>query len=127
MAGMNGMTRVISGMLLALAGCGGEKRLADVPYKDLGYDNELFVLKGKPFNGSTVDTYKNGAKKMVAEVTNGKFHGWTREWYEDGTHKTATQWHNGERHGANTYWYPDGRLMKEMVYNHGKVVTEKHF
>ena len=102
-------------------------KIPEVAYKDLKWNDDVFSLDGKPFTGIAREQHKNGKPKAEYPFKDGRLHGLVREWWENGQLSTETHFDMGQRHGSNRYWTKDGQPIKEQVYDHDKVVSEKHF
>jgi antitoxin component YwqK of YwqJK toxin-antitoxin module len=111
--------------LTFVPGC--ENKPVEVPYKDLGYENEKITLNGKPFTGVGLDTAKDGKLRVRWELKDGVPHGVVKEWAPNGQLIVETGYHMGKRHGLNRYWTPEGQLTKEQVYEHGTSVSIKEY
>ncbi len=118
---------VVIGLARAEEKFGGAKP-AEVDYKQLGYDNELFTLDGKPYSGVAIKKDKQGRKRGRYEYASGKLTGIAEEWFTNGVKCVETSFANGVRNGTNTYWGADGSLLKRQVWRDGKLIdsTEKH-
>ena len=101
---------------------------AEVDFKLLGYENELFTLDGKPFTGAAVKKDKQGRVRGHYDYAAGKLSGTIEEWYTNGVKSAQTSFADGRRDGTNTYWNLDGSLLKRQVWRDGKLTdsTEKH-
>jgi antitoxin component YwqK of YwqJK toxin-antitoxin module len=121
---------------LALAGCRPAAEIGsvveevegpEVAYAELEYGKgQLYYLDGEPFSGTATESHANGKPSKRYGFRAGRLHGLVREWAESGVLTVETHFRDGLRHGENTYWTPDGDLLKEQVYDAGKVVSEKH-
>ena len=100
---------------------------AEVTYKELKWQDDVYFLNGKPFSGLARDKHKDGKPKGEYPFTEGRLHGVVREWWENGQLSTETHFEKGQRHGLNRYWSKSGELMKEQVYERDKSVSEKHY
>lgn len=117
----------------ALTSCGGDSeptappnKTTTVPFADLDWKDDVFLLGGKPFSGIATSFHKDGkTRKTEIGLTDGLYHGVVREWWENGNLQTETGFENGKRHGKNTYWDKDGKLIKEQVYDMDTVAEEK--
>lgn len=101
--------------------------VAEVAYKDLKWNDDVYSLDGKPFTGTARDQHKNGKPKAEYHFKDGHLHGLVREWWDNGQLSTETHFDVGQRHGSNRYWTRDGQPIKEQVYDHDKVISEKHY
>lgn len=99
----------------------------EAAYKDLKWNDDVYFLNGKPFSGIARDQHKNGKPKGEYPFKDGRLHGLVREWWDNGQLSTETHFDMGQRHGSNRYWTKDGQPIKEQVYDHDKVINEKHF
>lgn len=99
----------------------------EVTYKELKWQDDVYFLEGKPYNGIARDKHKNGQVKGEYTFKEGRLHGVVKEWWDNGQLSTETHFENGKRHGLNRYWSKKGNLMKEQVYDHDKSVSEKHY
>ena len=107
-------------------GC--ENKPKEVPYSDLGYENEKLTFNGAPFTGVSPDIDKKTGKVRVRwELKEGVPHGVVKEWAPNGQMIVETHYHEGKRHGLNRYWTPEGQLTKEQVYEHGTSVSVKEY
>jgi hypothetical protein len=98
-----------------------------ITYKELKWQDDVYFLDGKPYNGIARDLHKNGKPKGEYTFKEGRLHGVVREWWDNGQLSTETHFENGQRHGLNRYWSKKGNLMKEQVYDHDKSVSAKHY
>lgn len=99
----------------------------EVTYKELKWQDDVYFLEGKPYNGIARDKFKSGQIKGEYAFKAGRLHGVVKEWWDNGQLSTETHFENGRRHGLNRYWSKKGNLMKEQVYDHDKSVSEKHY
>lgn len=104
-----------------------ETKTPTVAYKDLKWNDDVYFLDDKPFSGIARDSHKNGKPKAEYPFKEGRLHGLVREWWENGQLSTETHFDMGQRHGRNRYWMQNGQLIKEQVYDHDKVISEKHY
>ncbi|MBM4153897.1 MAG: hypothetical protein FJ221_02555 [Lentisphaerae bacterium] len=93
-----------------------------VDYAKLDWRNELFMLDGKPFNGTAEQRHREGKLKARYRYLDGKIHGLVEEWYANGQKSTETNFENNQRHGANTYWDQAGKVIKKQRWEHDKLV-----
>ncbi|TDU81397.1 MORN repeat protein [Prosthecobacter fusiformis] len=100
---------------------------AEVTYKELKWQDDVYFLNGQPYSGLARDTHKDGKPKGEYPFKEGRLHGLVREWWDNGQLSTETNFENGQRHGLNRYWSKTGQLMKEQVYDHDKSVSEKYY
>lgn len=105
----------------------GETKPAEVTYKELKWQDDVYFLQGKPFTGVAKDKHKDGKPKGEYPFQEGRLHGVVKEWWDNGQLSTETHFEKGQRHGLNRYWSKKGQLMKEQVYEHDKSVSEKHY
>jgi len=98
-----------------------------VTYKELKWQDDVYFLDGKPYNGVARDIHKNGQPKGEYTFKEGRLHGVVKEWWDNGQLSTETHFENGQRHGLNRYWSRKGNLVKEQVYDHDKSMSEKHY
>lgn len=103
------------------------KSVAEVTYKELKWEDDVYFLNGQPFTGVAKDKFKSGGQKGEYPFKEGRLHGVVREWWENGQLSTETNFDHGKRHGLNRYWSQSGQLMKEQVYDHDHSVSEKHY
>ncbi|MBB5035956.1 toxin-antitoxin system YwqK family antitoxin [Prosthecobacter dejongeii] len=106
---------------------GEEAKPAEVTYKELKWQNDVYFLHDKPFTGLAKDKHKDGKPKGEYPFLEGRLHGVVKEWWDNGQLSTETHFDKGQRHGLNRYWSKKGKLMKEQVYEHDKSVSEKHY
>lgn len=104
-----------------------ETKPAEVTYKELKWQDDVYFLQGKPFTGLAKDKHKDGKPKGEYPFLEGRLHGVVKEWWDNGQISTETHFEKGQRHGLNRYWSKKGQLMKEQVYERDKSVSEKHY
>jgi antitoxin component YwqK of YwqJK toxin-antitoxin module len=114
-------------LLLACLPAHGAEPERAVTYKELKWQDDVYFLDGKPYNGLARETHKNGQPKGEYTFKEGRLHGVVKEWWDNGQLSTETHFENGQRHGLNRYWSKKGNLMKEQVYDHDKSMSEKHY
>lgn len=115
-------------LLLAGLACLAAETVAEVDYKKLGYDNELYTFDGKPYTGAAIKKDKQGRTRGRYNYTAGQLDGIVEEWTTNGVKSVETPFVKGRRHGTNTYWNTDGSLLKRQVWKDGQLVdsTDKH-
>ena len=120
------MIRLLSALLMAfgLTACDPAPLAA---YKDLKWQDDVYLLNDQPFTGMARDTHKNGKLKGEYPFADGHLHGVVKEWWDNGVMSTETHFDKGQRHGLNRYWSKKGNLMKEQIYDHDKSVSENHY
>lgn len=103
-------------------------KAADVDFKVLGFENNLFTFEGKPFSGVAIKKDKQGRLRGRYEYAEGRFDGLTQEWYTNGVKSAQTRFVRGMRHGTNEYFNTDGSLLKRQLWREDKLVesTDKH-
>ncbi len=121
------MNRLFIALLLTCLPVLAAEPTRQVTYKELKWQDDVYFLDGKPYNGSARDLHKNGKPKGEYTFKEGRLHGVVKEWWDNGQLSTETHFENGQRHGLNRYWSKKGKLMKEQVYEHDKSVSEKHY
>jgi antitoxin component YwqK of YwqJK toxin-antitoxin module len=110
-----------------LAFSSGCSKPAEVAYKDLDWDNDVYSIAGQRFTGIARESHKNGNPSKEYPMRDGLMHGLMHEWYENGQMSAETHWDSGKRHGLNRYWNDAGKLIKEQVYERGASVSVKEF
>lgn len=102
--------------------------LAEVDYKKLGYENELYTYEGKPYTGTAIKKDKQGRVRGKYTYANGLLNGTVEEWYTNGVRSVETPFVQNQRHGTNSYWNLDGSLLKRQTWREGKLIdsTDKH-
>ena len=121
------MNRLFLALLLTCLPALAAEPARQVTYKELKWQDDVYFLDGKPYNGIARDQHKNGKPKGEYTFKEGRLHGVVREWWENGQLSAETHFENGLRHGLNRYWSKKGNLMKEQVYDHDKSVSTKHY
>lgn len=88
--------------------------LNNKPYTGNGITNHPDgILASKQYtngvlNGSSIEIYPNGQKRLQEYYVNGKNDGVSTFWYENGQKKKETYYINGEPNGLETKWYENG-------------------
>ena len=97
----------------------------EVKYEDLGYDGGLFLLKDKPFTGTSIRNHSNGKIAARYQFVDGIWDGIIEEWYESGQKSTYKMYKEGMRHGITTYWNEKGEPTKQVLYENDEEVEVK--
>ena len=102
---------------LLLGGCGGKAvaetapELEGINFDKLEEREGVHYLKGsnKPYKGKVFRLYKNGQKKIEANMKDGKPDGLTFGWHENGQKKMEANWKDGEEvEGSKKWWNRKG-------------------
>jgi antitoxin component YwqK of YwqJK toxin-antitoxin module len=91
----------------------------EINYDNLEYDDNLFLLDGKPFTGLAVQHDEQGRKMCEIPLVEGVYHGTARSWYADGALKGEEHNERGLLNGIRKEWFPDGRLKREETWEYG--------
>ncbi len=94
-------------------------------------NNPVFVQKktGIPFSGQVFELYRNGQRRALGSLKNGKHQDSWLFWYDDGSKKCEATFNDGNRNGLWVYWhkntqkkyignYKDGKMDGLWVYWH---------
>lgn len=116
-------------LLLALVFCASFTVAATnevVSYKSLQYEGERFFKDGAPYTGDAIQTNRQGQLVARRAFKDGRFHGRTEEFATNGQLIVRCDFVDGQRNGTNTYWNPDGSLLKQQVWDRGRLVQSTH-
>src|SRR5688572_13410553 len=91
----------------------------EINYDDLFYDENVFLLDGRPFTGMAVQRDAEGRKVCEIPMTGGAYHGVARSWYPDGTLKGEDHHVHGLINGIRREWFPDGAIRREETWEYG--------
>lgn len=98
-----------------------------VPFSKLGWADNKYTWEGKPFTGTTEDTFKKTGKlRLRYQLKDGAYHGLVEEWYENGNKLTHTLYENAQHQGDNIYWNTDGTLQAHKVWKDNVKISETH-
>ena len=113
---------------LLLGGCGGKAvaetapELEGINFDKLEEREGVHYLKGsnKPYKGKVFRLYKNGQKKIEANMKDGKPDGLTFGWHENGKKMQEVKWNEGKAEGSATWWYESGQKKLSGTFKEGK-------
>ncbi|MGD2091222.1 MAG: hypothetical protein PVH61_33915 [Candidatus Aminicenantes bacterium] len=63
-----------------------------------------------------VEYYKDGSKKLVVDLKEGKPHGKTIGFYMNGKKEFQQEYRQGKKHGKLTRWYENGQVSGESYF-----------
>ena len=131
---------IIVTLPLLLGGCGGDKKepvaegkpeepvaetapeLEGINFDELEEREGIHYLKGsdKPYKGKVFRLYRNGQKKIEANMKDGKPDGLTFGWHENGKKMQEVKWNEGKAEGLATWWYESGQKKLSGTFKEGK-------
>ena len=128
---------VLVSLPLFFGGCGGkavaegkpEEPVAEtapglegINFDELEEREGVHYLKGsdKPYKGKVFRLYKNGQKKIEANMKDGKPDGLTFGWHENGKKMQEVKWNEGKAEGLATWWYESGQKKLSGTFKEGK-------
>ena len=93
-----------------------------VPLKELEIRESIWYLKDSetPYSGKVFRLYKNGQKKIEANMKDGKPDGLTFGWHENGKKMQEVKWNEGKAEGSATWWYESGQKKLSGTFKEGK-------
>lgn len=82
----------------------------------------LFV-KGEstPFEGTMVEVFPGGVRRIAIAIQDGRPHGISRGWYENSQLEVEEHFVHGVSHGLRTRWFANGVRKSEAQIADGKV------
>lgn len=96
-----------------------------VDYGSLTYDPDmgLYLHHDEPFTGTCAQRYPDGKLENIVQMTNGLNCGVTVIWYDSGRVNIYSELRDGVRHGKFIEWAEDGVIVKERVYDQGRLTN----
>jgi antitoxin component YwqK of YwqJK toxin-antitoxin module len=73
------------------------------------------------FTGLLLDTYEEGERKSLSEISNGLLQGVSRGWHTNGVQQVEEHFVAGVSHGLRTKWHPNGQKLSEVSIVEGKL------
>jgi len=73
------------------------------------------MLDGKPFSGTAIDTYPDGARKARLQMIDGRADGAWVEWHADGAIRFYSEWRAGKGEGPFVYFHPNGEISERVT------------
>ena len=95
-----------------------------VEYHGNGY-TEINKRNGE-LSGSWIQWFENGKKNEEGIYKQGKKGGAWSAWYENGEKKYLAKYVNGKLDGSYTELDTDGRVVKNIIYDVGEIISEYH-
>ena len=85
--------------------------------------NPVLVKKktGIPFSGRVFELYRNGQRRALGSLKNGKHQDSWLYWYDDGNKKCEATFNNGNRNGLWVYWHKNSQKKYVGNYKDGKM------
>ncbi len=98
-----------------------------VPFGKLENKSGVFCLDGNPFTGMATDKHPNAQLRAKYPFDEGRMHGTAREWWDNAQPSTETEYDHGQRHGEARQWNREGQLLREQIWSHDKVLSDKTY
>lgn len=95
-------------------------------YENGQYERKVEFLQNKK-HGDFESFYDNGQQKATGKYINNKKTGIHIGYYENGNKESYGNYVDGAEDGIHTEWYENGTKCKEITYNNGEVVKERHW
>ena len=98
------------------------KKQKGIKFDELEQREGVHYLKGsdKPYKGKFFSLYKNGQKKIEANMKDGKINGLAFGWHENGKKMQEVKWNEGKAEGSATWWYESGQKKLSGTFKEGK-------
>jgi hypothetical protein len=100
----------------------------EIGYDDLDYVTKgeaVFLFKGQPFSGTTIDRYPDGRVECEVSFEDGREHGAARDWHPNGQIGGETPYLWGVIHGLVREWFDDGSLHVEARVEFGWLMRKE--
>lgn len=75
----------------------------------------------RPFSGTVLEKFPNGANRVAIEIRDGRPHGRSRGWHENGQLEVEEHFIHGISNGPRQRWYDDGARKSEARIVDGKI------
>ena len=98
-----------------------------IRYYESGEKQEEGGFLGNERDGEWIYWHPNGKKWSVGNFTNGVPNGKSTVWYDNGEMRFTGFYSDGNTDGEWNYWDIDGNKTKEVVFDKGKIISEKSF
>lgn len=101
----------------------GKRHGTFVAYDESGEQklSERRFQQGEP-EGTWIEWYPDGEKKVEVEFLNGKLHGVKQQWYDNGQLAAREDYRAGRLHGEQQQWDKEGNLVVERTFKEGELV-----
>lgn len=108
---------------LAILGSWRSEPLPSLQRADLDLRNGILHARGveKPFNGTLVESFPGGSRKLAIDIRAGQAHGLSRGWFESGQPEVEEHFSRGFSHGVRTRWHENGHVRSLAPITLGKL------
>jgi antitoxin component YwqK of YwqJK toxin-antitoxin module len=92
--------------------------------EELDWDDYIYYMDGKKFNGTGFELFENGNLKTETEFSYGMENGGSKEWYENGQLMDEDNYKLGTKHGLSKSWFENAKIKRESEYELGILTKE---
>jgi antitoxin component YwqK of YwqJK toxin-antitoxin module len=96
-------------------------------YPDGNIKERYMVDKKGNKNGVYTSYYQNGKQSLTVSYKNGLKHGPYTAWHENGNKSDEGSYLDNNRDGMFSSYSEEGRLMEQIVFGNGKILSKKEY